>query len=177
MGVSNLASDKEIKSAFRKLAKKYHPDVNNNEGAKEKFADIYTAYEILTDADKRFNYDQLLKTDKDDSYIEVWRDQAHAFAAEFAEMTYNDFLNKQIIIHIWSTNRAVETFIAIINLILGCIGLFAIIYGMGKIKEEPFAFFPMSMGVIFLFGGFYLFIAFVINSINNASIRNEQESE
>ena len=47
--VSSNASDEEIKSAYRKLAKEFHPDVNKNSGAKEKFSEINEAYETLSD--------------------------------------------------------------------------------------------------------------------------------
>jgi molecular chaperone DnaJ len=48
LGVKKGASDKEIKSAYRKLSKKYHPDINPGDDAKEKMAEINEAYEILT---------------------------------------------------------------------------------------------------------------------------------
>ena len=58
LGVSKTATQDEIKSAFRKLAKKYHPDVNKEPGAEEKFKEIGEAYAILSDTDKRSKYDQ-----------------------------------------------------------------------------------------------------------------------
>ena len=57
LGVSRDASDKEIKTAFRKLAQKYHPDAGGDE---QKFKEISEAYETLSDAKKRKEYDQLL---------------------------------------------------------------------------------------------------------------------
>lgn len=58
LGVSKTASDEEIKRAFRVLAKKYHPDVNKEEGAAEKFKEIGEAYSVLSDKNKRAQYDQ-----------------------------------------------------------------------------------------------------------------------
>lgn len=58
LGVSRDASDKEINSAYRKLAKKYHPDINLEPGAEEKYKKINEAYEVLHDQQKRAQYDQ-----------------------------------------------------------------------------------------------------------------------
>ena len=58
LGVSKSASQDEIKSAFRKLAKKYHPDVSKEPDAEAKFKEIQEAYAVLSDEDKRRQYDQ-----------------------------------------------------------------------------------------------------------------------
>ncbi|EFH58853.1 DNAJ heat shock N-terminal domain-containing protein [Arabidopsis lyrata subsp. lyrata] len=57
LGVSRDAKQREIQKAFHKLSLKYHPDKNKNKGAQEKFAEINNAYEILSDEEKRKNYD------------------------------------------------------------------------------------------------------------------------
>lgn len=59
LGVKRDASEAEIKSAYRKLARKYHPDVNKTKEAESKFKDINEAYEVLGDKDKRQRYDSL----------------------------------------------------------------------------------------------------------------------
>lgn len=59
LGVQRSASQQEIKSAYRKLARKYHPDVNKAPDAQAKFKDINEAYEVLGDENKRKRYDQL----------------------------------------------------------------------------------------------------------------------
>ncbi|EAH4571424.1 J domain-containing protein [Campylobacter lari] len=58
LGVSQNASADEIKKAYRKLARQYHPDINKEAGAEEKFKEINAAYEILSDEKKRAQYDR-----------------------------------------------------------------------------------------------------------------------
>jgi len=58
LGINRNASEEKIKSAFRKLAFKYHPDHNREDRAEEKFKEINEAYEVLSDPDKRAAYDR-----------------------------------------------------------------------------------------------------------------------
>jgi len=58
LGLKKGASDDEIKKAYRSLAKKYHPDINKEPGAEEKFKEINEAYDTLSDPDKKARYDQ-----------------------------------------------------------------------------------------------------------------------
>src|SRR3954471_16917697 len=58
LGVERKASHDEIKKAYRKLARQYHPDTNKDAGAEERFKEISEAYDVLGDADKRKKYDR-----------------------------------------------------------------------------------------------------------------------
>ena len=70
LGLKRNASEKEIKTAFRKLARKHHPDVNpGDKNAEQRFKDINRAHEVLSDPKKRAKYDR---------YGENW-EQAEAF--------------------------------------------------------------------------------------------------
>ena len=58
LGLSKSASDDEIKKAYRKLAKKYHPDMNpGDKAAEESFKEVNEAYAVLSDPDKKSKYD------------------------------------------------------------------------------------------------------------------------
>ena len=81
--VSKNADEKEIKKAFRRLARKYHPDVNpGNKEAEEKFKKINTAFEVLTDTKKRVAYDQ---------YGENWQQAEQYAKAGYDYGTKNPF--------------------------------------------------------------------------------------
>src|SRR6478672_13882521 len=59
LGISKTASPDEIQKAYRKLARKYHPDMNPDDAtAKKKFQEVQSAFEVLSDPDKRKRYDQ-----------------------------------------------------------------------------------------------------------------------
>ncbi|MDU7038700.1 MAG: DnaJ domain-containing protein, partial [Lactococcus lactis] len=58
LGVDKNASQDEIKKAYRKMSKKYHPDLNKEEGAEDKYKEVQEAYETLSDEQKRAAYDQ-----------------------------------------------------------------------------------------------------------------------
>ncbi|MGD6804135.1 molecular chaperone DnaJ [Rossellomorea vietnamensis] len=68
LGVENGASKDEIKKAYRKLSKKYHPDINKEADANEKFKEISEAYEVLSDEQKRAQYDRFGHTDPNQGF-------------------------------------------------------------------------------------------------------------
>ena len=97
LGVSKTASPEEIKQAFRRLARKYHPDVNpGNKQAEAKFKEVNEAYEVLSDPDKRKKYDQ---------FGQYWKQAGEGFPGggvgvdmggfDFSQYgSFNDFLNE-----------------------------------------------------------------------------------
>ena len=58
LGINSGASADEIKKAYKRMARKYHPDLNKDADAEEKFKEVNAAYEVLSDAQKRAQYDQ-----------------------------------------------------------------------------------------------------------------------
>lgn len=58
LGVAKGASDEDVKKAYRKLARQYHPDVNKAADAETKFKEVKEAYDVLSDGQKRARYDQ-----------------------------------------------------------------------------------------------------------------------
>lgn len=76
LGVPDSADEKAIKIAYRKLARKYHPDVSHEQGSEEKFKEVAEAYEVLGDAKKRAEYDELRRYGRPEQGFEVppgWR--------------------------------------------------------------------------------------------------------
>ena len=59
LGVTRSATDREIKQAYRKLARQYHPDLNDGADAEDRFKEVTEAYEVLSDPDKRSRFDSL----------------------------------------------------------------------------------------------------------------------
>lgn len=68
LGVSKSASKDEIKKAYRKLSKQYHPDINKEPDAADKFKEIAEAYEVLSDDQKKAHYDQFGHTDPNQGF-------------------------------------------------------------------------------------------------------------
>lgn len=71
LGVSEGASGDEIKKAYRKLARKYHPDVNKESDAEDKFKEVKEAYDTLSDPQKKAHYDQFGHTDPNQGFAVV----------------------------------------------------------------------------------------------------------
>ncbi|AGK54979.1 molecular chaperone DnaJ [Bacillus sp. 1NLA3E] len=68
LGISKSASKEEIKKAYRKLSKQFHPDINKEDDAADKFKEVKEAYEILSDEQKRAHYDQFGHTDPNQGF-------------------------------------------------------------------------------------------------------------
>ena len=89
LGISRNATDKEIKSAFRKLARKFHPDLHpHDDKAESKFKEINEAYEILSDQDKKKSYEQYLSY-----WFKIEDGKSRDFYREKNEKVFEEYLN------------------------------------------------------------------------------------
>ncbi len=99
LGLKKSASQDEIKKAFRKLAKKHHPDANpNNKKSEEMFKEISEAYEVLGNADKRQKYDEMASEAKfqngyDFDPAQAWHGNRGSSQRTASENDFSDFFN------------------------------------------------------------------------------------
>jgi len=151
LGINRKSSKSEIKSAFRKLAKKYHPDINKSNESTAKFIDIYEAYEILSNDEKRkifdelfFEKEQLIKVDKNYSdaqrNYDFNRSKAKSNAEYYSKKHFKDFIQDVFIkafINLLGYLALIilKYLIAIMNLLIICLPLLIFsIYSMNNYK-------------------------------------------
>jgi curved DNA-binding protein len=90
LGISESASQEEIKQAYRKLAKEYHPDKNPDANTKAKFQQIQEAYSVLGDPNKKINYD---RGRNNQSFQDILNNLKTNFAGDFDSIFGNNFKN------------------------------------------------------------------------------------
>jgi curved DNA-binding protein CbpA len=96
LDVSENASEEDIRKAYRRMAKQFHPDVNKSHDAQARFVMINKAYEVLMDRQKRFAYDQKNKTTADPFYFYArWAQEQQARQEAEARRRQKDFLRKK----------------------------------------------------------------------------------
>lgn len=137
LGIDNKADENQVKQAFRRLARKYHPDVNPAPDASEMFRLVYISYEILIDPYKRRIYDELLESRKRpvsySGYNYEWDTQANKKAYEYSEMHYEEFKETLLdkISFQFSQGIAFVSFFALLIL-----GTTALLFGIQKFNTD-----------------------------------------
>lgn len=135
LNISNNSTKAEIVKAFRELAKKYHPDKNYSPDASYKFREVFEAYEVLKNDEKRKIYDHYWnikfkdktvtsQTDFEPEFKEQ-RESAKQTAEKYSKMPYEDFINSAIF-EIKFAVKKTPTIGAII--LLFCLGLFFLFF-------------------------------------------------
>lgn len=135
LNIPNNSTKEEIVKAFRELAKKYHPDKNPSPNASDKFREVFEAYEILKDDEKRKVYDHywnikfknktvVSQNDFEPEFKEQ-RESAKQTADKYSKMPYEDFINSAIF-EIKFVVKKTPTIGAII--LLFCLGLFFLFF-------------------------------------------------
>ncbi|MGB0431649.1 MAG: DnaJ domain-containing protein [Bacteroidia bacterium] len=189
LGLQAGATEKEIKRAFRVMAKKYHPDVSTELDAQAKFNEVYSAYEILGDSQKRRYYDDLLSepaetnTDNnyyyDDSPVYEWREEAYATANNFGNMTFKDFRDQQIMLHQWSSVWFFENLINIITVLILVFAVYVTLSAFpfkGNEQELALKERHIGFGLLLSLISTFLIINTIRIQINNYKIRKDLKS-
>lgn len=125
------ATINDIKRAYKKLALRFHPDINKEIDANEKFIEIQEAYEFLSNAEKRKAYDELIfnkqNSKKQTEDFENWKKQAYENAEKYSKTEYNKFKENIIdkITEVYETTKK--------GVKVGCIAYFGLSFFIGAI--------------------------------------------
>ena len=163
------STDQEIKAAYRRLAKLYHPDKSGNDATRERFIDVNEAYEVLI---RREDYirDAVLRFKKrhetrENAYGRPSRDYAAGArerAAGNSHMRYQEFEKTPIYrtaVVINSAFNYIVIGIGIVMILSPIMGYYnQVVYGREDGKEPEFHIFPIFLGILFLYGLWYFLI-------------------
>jgi hypothetical protein len=172
LGLSSDAGEQDIKNAYRRLAKKYHPDLNHNADSESDFIEINEAYEFLTNSARRRAYDSNRRNKINDeelkkreavyrSWVEEQQKKARARATGYARASFDEFQNSPV----YRTAMVVSRVYNYIFVAIGMIMAFGpLIWWLTVEPENPeekkalwTVFFPMVLGLLFTYG-IYVFL-------------------
>jgi curved DNA-binding protein CbpA len=157
--INQDSSPEDIKKAFRKKALKYHPDVCKLPNANKLFIEIYEAFEILSDSDKRKKYDELFllkeevikvkKPTYDDNFNE-WMNNAKAKAENHSKMKYDKY-KRNVFDEIIETSRETISFGWLFTFaILGMLGICGFSIGLSQFLRHERYDYTFIIGLVFL---------------------------
>lgn len=125
LGIKKDANEQEIKSAYRQMAKKYHPDVNKSEDANKIIISLNEAKETLLDKEKRMKYDNLLEEIKHAKQVSKNKDETYSTKKEEYKETYSEtYITKWQFLMNYLQNGLDKTWIKIIKSLLVTINFF-----------------------------------------------------
>lgn len=145
LNISRNAEDNDIKKAYRKLSKIWHPDINNSPIAHSKFIEINEAYEILISPTKRNEYDKIFNENKQtetSTEFKQWQEKAKQKAEDYAKMNSEEF-NSKILNELKLAGKYSGTFGCFIFLIIGILVNIWAVFMIG----------PIALLSVIAFGG------------------------
>ncbi len=164
LGVSENATLSEIKNAFRRKAKTFHPDINKSEGAHEQFININEAYTFLVDLHSNTTGESAFLKRREDYYnhwIKREREKARAKAAKRAQMNFNSFKNSPV----YRTTTLLSCIIDFFLLFLGIFMIIAAVLGLYKQGlyiedngEEVLNFTGITTVIVITIAGFFFIL-------------------
>ena len=110
LGVGQDASQDEINKAYRKLARKYHPDLNHDPSAVEKFKDISEAYDVLSNADQRKKYDAIRQFGSGGARFTAGSRPQASRAAAFRRIRSRLRLFRHLQLDVWGRGQSLRLF-------------------------------------------------------------------
>lgn len=175
LGISNTAGIAEIKSAYRRLAKKFHPDLNKDPEAHNKFILVNEAYEFLIRIKSRppdFRKAPRQKSRNHDELYRQWLNQerarARARATKEAKRKFDDFKKSKV----YKTSQLIFTFYDVLSIIVGILIIVASIVGaFTSMQSEDGLLLSNIVAVVFLV---FLGLMFILFSVSSIQSRNKK---
>jgi hypothetical protein len=175
LGISANSGIPEIKSAYRRLAKKFHPDLNKSPDAQNKFILVNEAYEFLIRLksaptnyhkfpnQRKQNHDDLYRT-----WVEQERARARARATQEAKRKFDDFKKSKV----YKTSQLIFTFYDVFSIIIGILIILASIGGIyTSYKSKDGVQISNIVAVVFLV---FLGLMFILFSVSSIQTRNKK---
>ena len=159
--INENADSSEIKKAFRKLAKQYHPDLNSAENAKEKFIEIEVAYSCLSDSKTRLAYDRLLKLQrmersnprvkqKYEQDVKRRKGKSNRRAQAHSKMSYEQFKRDEL----FRTSFLAIIFKSLFTILVGAFLMYLFYRFLNNLDENDFSKWWVSLSIYLISFGF-----------------------